>query len=98
MDAQLRKLKDQEIGASYRVCGYKEVPSKFGDLSTFILQCRKESDLNEFEMFATPTISSYIKSLSPQDGFIFIVRKSPKYTWAEIPGYQQPPSTFIRLN
>jgi len=97
MDAQLRKLADLKIDESYYVLGYKSVNNKFGN--TYIIKCRLISNdkVDDFEMFATKLIVSYISTYSPTDKFIFTVRQNAKYTYAEINGYN-PTSAFILLN
>jgi len=97
MDVQLRKLADLKIDHSYYVLGYKPINTKFGD--TYIIKCRLITyDLtDDFEMFATKLIASYISTYSPQDKFMFTVRQNTKYTYAEINGYN-PKSSFVLLN
>ena len=97
MDAQLLKLTDLQIDHSYYVVGYRPINTKFGD--TYIIKCTHlgYEEQIEFEMFATKLISSYISTYSPTDKFLFTVRKNPKYTYAQISGYN-PNTSFIRLN
>jgi hypothetical protein len=97
MDAQLRKLADLRIDESYYVLRYKSVSTKFGD--TYIIKCRlvTRDKVDDFEMFATKLIASYISTYSPKDKFEFRVRQNAKYTYAEISGYN-PTSSFILLN
>ena len=95
MDAQLRKLADLEIDQSYHVLGYRPINTKFGD--TYIIKCRLAVD--DFEMFATKLIASYISTYLPKEKFFFTVRRNATkgYTYTEIDGYK-PASSFIRLN
>ncbi len=96
MDAPLRKLADLEIDHDYYVLGYKPITTEFGD--TYIVKCRRATcgQTDDFKMYATKTIASYIATNAPQDKFIFRVRKNSKYTYAEISGYY-PSSSFILL-
>ena len=96
MDAQLLKLADLKIDHDYYVLGYKPVNTKFGD--TYIIKCRlANGEHDDFEMFATKLIASYISTHSPSQQFVFRVRKNSKYTYAEISGYY-PSSSFTLLN
>ena len=95
MEAQRLKLADLQIDHSYYVVGYKPINTKFGD--TYIITCLETGVDEEFEMFATKLITSYINEYSPKDRFSFTVRRNPKYTYAQIPGYN-PSSSYIRLN
>jgi hypothetical protein len=92
MDAQLLKLADLTIDHTYYVLGYKPINTKFGD--TYIIRCTHLLNDDEFEMFATKLIASYISEYSPKDKFSFTVRKNSKYTYAQISGYN-PGSSYI---
>ena len=96
MDAKLLKLDDLEIDQSYFVVAYRPINSKYGD--TYIIKCTLTGfeEQQEFEMFATKLIASYISTYSPKEKFIFKVRKNSKYTYAEISGYI-PSASFIQL-
>ena len=97
MDAQLRKLVDLKIDHSYYVVGYKPINTKFGD--TYIIKCRLVNDdqVDEFEMFASKLIASYIATYTPKDKFLFTVKQNSRYTYAEISGYN-PSNSFILLD
>ena len=98
MNAPLPKLADLQIDHDYYVIGNKPINTKYG--ATYIVKCRLATNVddpaNDFEMFATNLIKSYIATNTPQDKFIFTVRRNSKYTYAEISGYN-PGSSFILL-
>ena len=97
MDAKRLKLADLEVNQSYYVVGHNPIKTKYGD--TYILRCTQaDVDQPEFEMFATKLVASYISAHSPAVKFLFTVRKNPKYTYAEIPGYHPSGGNFIRLS
>ena len=86
MDAQLRKLADLKIDDSYIILSYKPVNTSYG--ATYIIRCRKLDNDENFEMYATNKIASYISKNRPTDKFTFIVRKNNKCTYTEIPNAQ----------
>jgi len=89
---QARKLQDLEINQKYTAIGRKEINTKFG--KSYILKVRDAND-NEFQLFSTKSITTYIDEELPKNPFEFVVKEGDKGKYATIENYIHPANKFI---
>ena len=98
MEAELvvRKVDQLDINKKYFVHGYKDVKTKFGPSYMLIVKNIDESE--QFKMFATKAISSFILNHNPQNKFGFNVKRNALNTYTEVDNYAYISNQFILLN
>jgi len=89
---QTKKLQDLEVNKKYKVLARKEINTKYG--KTYILKVHGE-DYNEFELYSTKYIASYIDKEKPTGPFEFTITSDNNIKHAKINNYNKDSIGFI---